>query len=186
MEHYARYHGGLRCRRRDWTIADTPPTQRLSQVFHWPRYASVLRARLARFGAGEHNYIDLYRKKIRAVYPRPAFDAGGLDRTPIIGKNLCDFLPKSDLLPYVEVIVSVWNLSGRRDNKYKSRIKISVCEKELQEIQRLVVQRFSKLRPQHKGQDQTLLNALKNAFAALLGSMPQPLHFTKLCKISKF
>lgn len=79
----------------------------------------------------------------------------------MIGKTLCDFLPKSDLLPYVEAIVSVWNLLGRRDNKYKSRIKITVHEKGLQEIQRLVLKRFSELRPQFKGQDQTLLNALK-------------------------
>lgn len=52
----------------------------------------------------------------------------------MIGKTLCDFLPKSDLLPYVEALVSVWKLLGRRDNKHKSRIKITVHENKLQEI----------------------------------------------------
>ena len=41
---------------------------------------------------------------------------GGLGRTPMIGKVITDFLPQTDLLPYVEAIVSVWNRLGRRDN----------------------------------------------------------------------
>ena len=109
--------------------------------------------------------IGLLLKKRGAEIGFEVFVGRGLGRTPTIGKTLCDFLPKSDLLPYVEAIVSVWNLLGRRDNKYKSRIKITLHEKGLQEIQRLVLQRFSELRPQFKGQDQTLLNALKEAFA---------------------
>src|SRR6056297_4209680 len=53
---------------------------------------------------------------------------GGLGRTPMIGKILNDFVTQDDLLPYLEAVVSVWNLLGRRDNKYKSRIKITVHE----------------------------------------------------------
>ncbi|MFT4619488.1 MAG: sulfite reductase (NADPH) hemoprotein beta-component, partial [Polaromonas sp.] len=53
---------------------------------------------------------------------------GGLGRTPMIGKVVRDFLPEADLLPYCEAIVSVYNLLGRRDNKYKARIKITVHE----------------------------------------------------------
>ena len=109
--------------------------------------------------------IGLLLKKRGAEIGFEVIIGGGLGRTPMIGKTLCEFLPKSDLLPYVEAIVSVWNLLGRRDNKYKSRIKITVHEKGLQEIQRLVLKRFSELRPQFKGQDQTILNALKKAFA---------------------
>ncbi|MDO7706828.1 MAG: nitrite/sulfite reductase, partial [Loktanella sp.] len=53
---------------------------------------------------------------------------GGLGRTPMIGKVLSDFVSKADLLPYCEAIVSVYNLLGRRDNKYKARIKITLHE----------------------------------------------------------
>jgi sulfite reductase (NADPH) hemoprotein beta-component len=51
---------------------------------------------------------------------------GGLGRTPMIGKTLRGFLPKQDLLAYLEAILRVYNEFGRRDNLYKSRIKILV------------------------------------------------------------
>lgn len=54
------------------------------------------------------------------------FVGGGLGRTPIIGEEICGFLPKEDLLSYLEAIVRVYNRYGRRDNKYKARIKILV------------------------------------------------------------
>src|SRR5499426_2465160 len=51
---------------------------------------------------------------------------GGLGRTPFIGKTIKPFLPKRDLLSYVEAIMRVYNQFGRRDNIYKARIKILV------------------------------------------------------------
>ena len=51
---------------------------------------------------------------------------GGLGRTPIVGKTIREFLPKGDLLSYLEAIMRVYNQLGRRDNKYKARIKILV------------------------------------------------------------
>jgi sulfite reductase (NADPH) hemoprotein beta-component len=51
---------------------------------------------------------------------------GGLGRTPIIGKTIRQFLPKRDLLSYLEAILRVYNRYGRRDNIYKARIKILV------------------------------------------------------------
>ncbi|HXT08055.1 MAG TPA: nitrite/sulfite reductase [Roseiarcus sp.] len=54
---------------------------------------------------------------------------GGLGRTPFVAKKIRDFLPEQDLLRYVEAIVRVYNLDGRRDNKFKARIKILVHEK---------------------------------------------------------
>lgn len=51
---------------------------------------------------------------------------GGLGRTPIIGSVIREFLPECDLLTYLEAIVRVYNRYGRRDNKYKARIKILV------------------------------------------------------------
>jgi len=51
---------------------------------------------------------------------------GGLGRTPVIGSVIREYLPAEDLLTYLEAILRVYNLSGRRDNKYKARIKILV------------------------------------------------------------
>jgi sulfite reductase (NADPH) hemoprotein beta-component len=51
---------------------------------------------------------------------------GGLGRTPVIGEVICEFLPKQHLLTYLEAILRVYNQLGRRDNKYKARIKILV------------------------------------------------------------
>jgi len=53
---------------------------------------------------------------------------GGQGRTPMIAKTIRDFLPKDHLLSYLEAILRVYNLAGRRDNKYKARIKILVHE----------------------------------------------------------
>ncbi|MDN6275942.1 MAG: nitrite/sulfite reductase [Psychrobacter sp.] len=51
---------------------------------------------------------------------------GGLGRTPVIGKVINKFLPREHLLSYLDAILRVYNLHGRRDNKYKARIKILV------------------------------------------------------------
>ncbi|MCF6217579.1 MAG: nitrite/sulfite reductase [Gammaproteobacteria bacterium] len=51
---------------------------------------------------------------------------GGLGRTPILAKVLNEFLPKPQLLSYLEAILRVYNMEGRRDNMYKARIKILV------------------------------------------------------------
>jgi sulfite reductase (NADPH) hemoprotein beta-component len=51
---------------------------------------------------------------------------GGLGRTPYVGQAIREFLPKRHLLSYLEAVLRVYNLLGRRDNKYKARIKILV------------------------------------------------------------
>ena len=51
---------------------------------------------------------------------------GGLGRTPMIGQVIREFLPQRDLLSYLEAILRIYNLHGRRDNLYKARIKILV------------------------------------------------------------
>ena len=73
---------------------------------------------------------------------------GGLGRTPMIGKVITDFLPVPDLLPYLEAIVSTYNLLGRRDNKYKARIKITVHENGLDRVRELVEARYAVIRGQ--------------------------------------
>lgn len=91
---------------------------------------------------------------------------GGMGRTPMIGKVLRDFLPQEDLLPYTEAVVSVWNLLGRRDNKYKSRIKITVHEHGIDAIRDMVEDRFTLLRSQFTGVDATHLARISKDFAA--------------------
>jgi sulfite reductase (NADPH) hemoprotein beta-component len=63
---------------------------------------------------------------------------GGLGRTPIIGKTIRPFLEKKHLLSYLEAIVRVYNLNGRRDNKYKARIKILVKESGIEKMTEMV------------------------------------------------
>ena len=91
---------------------------------------------------------------------------GGLGRTPMIGKVLNNFVSQEDLLPYVEAIVSVWNLLGRRDNKYKTRIKITVHEHGIDDIRARVDERFKAIRPAFTGIDVELFEDIKAAFAA--------------------
>ncbi|MEM6636417.1 MAG: nitrite/sulfite reductase [Pseudomonadota bacterium] len=90
---------------------------------------------------------------------------GGLGRTPMVGKVIRPFLPAADLLPYVEAIVSVYNVLGRRDNKYKARIKITVHENGIDTIRDRVEERFRELRAEFSGQDQDLLAEIEAAFA---------------------
>ena len=90
---------------------------------------------------------------------------GGLGRTPMIGKVISEFITPADLLPYLEAIVSVWNLLGRRDNKYKARIKITVHEHGIDKIRALVEERFALLRDSFQGHDQQLLEHIRQGFA---------------------
>jgi len=55
-----------------------------------------------------------------------ALVGGGLGRTPVVGAFINEFLPWQDLLSYLDAILRVYNRYGRRDNKYKARIKILV------------------------------------------------------------
>jgi len=70
---------------------------------------------------------------------------GGLGRSPFVGKVLRDFLPKRDLLPYLEAILQVYNLAGRRDNKYKARIKILLHEGGLDEFREQTEAAFERI-----------------------------------------
>jgi len=91
---------------------------------------------------------------------------GGLGRTPMIGKVLNEFVAADDLLPYIESVISVWNQLGRRDNKYKARIKITVHELGLEKIRELTEERFAQVRPTFGGADQALFQDIKRHFAA--------------------
>ncbi len=69
--------------------------------------------------------LELVRNEAGDVGFR-VFVGGGLGRTPLVGQNIRDFLPTKHLLTYLDAILRVYNLNGRRDNKFKARIKILV------------------------------------------------------------
>lgn len=71
------------------------------------------------------------------------FAGGGLGRTPIIGKEIKPFITLEELLSYLDAVLRVFNLLGRRDNKYKARIKILVEETGLEEFIRLVEEEYA-------------------------------------------
>jgi sulfite reductase (NADPH) hemoprotein beta-component len=71
---------------------------------------------------------------------------GGLGRTPIIGQVVRDFLPREHLLSYLEAILRVYNLEGRRDNLTKARIKILVKSLGIQEFRRRVETEWEQIR----------------------------------------
>jgi sulfite reductase (NADPH) hemoprotein beta-component len=71
---------------------------------------------------------------------------GGLGRTPFIAHRIRDFLPEEDLLSYCEAILRVYNQFGRRDNKFKARIKILVHETGADEIRRQVEEEWERIR----------------------------------------
>ncbi|WP_374432530.1 nitrite/sulfite reductase [Tabrizicola sp.] len=111
---------------------------------------------------------DIGLRMVRNAAGEPGFEVivgGGLGRTPMIGMTVRDFLPEADLLPYVEAVLSVYNVLGRRDNKYKARIKITLHETGKEEITRMVEEEFARLRPLFGGNDQKLLADIRAAFA---------------------
>ena len=93
------------------------------------------------------------------------FVGGGLGRTPIIGQELVDRLAAEDLLPYLEAVLSVYNLAGRRDNKYKARIKITVSAMGIDAFRARVDKAFQRLRAVFNGQDIAVLGDIQKNFA---------------------
>jgi sulfite reductase (NADPH) hemoprotein beta-component len=71
---------------------------------------------------------------------------GGLGRTPIIGQVVRDFLPREHLLSYLEAVLRVYNLEGRRDNLTKARIKILVKSLGIEEFRRRVEAEWESIR----------------------------------------
>ncbi len=70
---------------------------------------------------------------------------GGQGRTPFVAKKMADFVPKAKLLAYLEAVMRVYNMLGRRDNSYKARIKILVHETGEEDMRRLVETEFAKI-----------------------------------------
>lgn len=97
----------------------------------------------------------------------PGFEVivgGGLGRTPLLGLVAREFLPRADLLPYIEAILSVYNSFGRRDNKYKARMKITLHELGLDELRARIEARFNEIRAEWRGADQEALARIEQDF----------------------
>jgi len=88
---------------------------------------------------------------------------GGLGRTPVIGQVIKPYLDKKHLLSYLEAILRIYNLFGRRDNKYKARIKILVKESGLENFSKLVEQEWLLIRDGNELSDDRI-NSIKNQF----------------------
>ncbi|WP_421726418.1 nitrite/sulfite reductase [Bauldia sp.] len=99
---------------------------------------------------------------------------GGLGRTPMIAHKIRDFLPEGDLLSYVEAILRVYNLFGRRDNKYKARIKILVHETGADEIRRQVEEEWQRIRHSALALPEDEVRRIQDYFAVPADLAPRP------------
>jgi sulfite reductase (NADPH) hemoprotein beta-component len=90
---------------------------------------------------------------------------GGLGRTPLVGHKIRDFLPKEDLLAYTNAIMRIYNLEGRRDNKFKARIKILFHEKGADAIRAEVEAEFANHRDDTLALPQAEIDRVRTYFA---------------------
>lgn len=114
-------------------------------TFH-PEFAYLPRKFKIAISGGQQDRAAIYAHDIGLSVTRNAqgeigfrvLVGGGLGRTPIIGSVICEFVPWQHILTYVESILRIYNLYGRRDNKYKARIKILVKALGIEEFKRQV------------------------------------------------
>ena len=125
---------------------------------------------------------DIGLRMVRNEAGEPGYEVivgGGLGRTPMIGKTVRDFVPKADLLPYLEAILRVYNLAGRRDNKYKARIKILVHETGTEEIKAMIEDAFVEQKALFQAPPQELVARIEAAFAPPAFDNTQSLAFER-------
>ena len=125
---------------------------------------------------------DIGLRMVRNEAGEPGYEVivgGGLGRTPMIGKTVRDFVPKADLLPYLEAILRVYNLAGRRDNKYKARIKILVHETGTEEIKTMIEDAFVEQKALFQAPPQELVARIEAAFAPPAFDNTQSLAFER-------
>jgi sulfite reductase (NADPH) hemoprotein beta-component len=105
------------------------------------------------------------RQNIRGEVGFEVLVGGGQGRTPIIAETIRDFLPKQDLLPYLEAVLRVYNMLGRRDNIYKARIKILVKETGRDKFAALVEEEWSRIRGDALDLHNAEINRIRAYFA---------------------
>jgi sulfite reductase (NADPH) hemoprotein beta-component len=125
-------------------------------TFH-PEFAFLPRKFKIAVTAAEHDRaairvhdVGLHIRKQNGQIGFEVHVGGGQGRTPHIATCVNAFVPERDILDYLEAIMRVYNLHGRRDNKYKARIKILVAELGDAEYIRQVDEEFSAQRPHEK------------------------------------
>ncbi|MEM9181111.1 MAG: nitrite/sulfite reductase, partial [Pseudomonadota bacterium] len=118
-------------------------------TFH-PEFAFLPRKFKIAVTAAEHDRaairvhdIGLHMRERDGVVGFEVHVGGGQGRTPIIAAMVNDFVPETEILDYLEAIMRVYNRFGRRDNKYKARIKILVTETGAEEFTRLVEEEYA-------------------------------------------
>ncbi|MBS1207935.1 MAG: cysI [Proteobacteria bacterium] len=131
----------------DETVDPRPLAEIIRQcsTFH-PEFALLPRKfKIAVTGAREDRAVLQMHDVGLELFRNPAGElrikvwvGGGLGRTPILGSVLHEELPWQHILTYIEAIVRVYNLHGRRDNSYKARIKILVKALGIEEFKRQV------------------------------------------------
>ena len=89
---------------------------------------------------------------------------GGLGRAPMIGHVIREFLPKQELLGYLEAILRVYNLEGRRDNIHKARIKILVKAVTPQKFREMVEAEYAASRDMAPVYDEAEVERIKAFF----------------------
>ena len=132
---------------RDEIVDPQPYAEILRQwsTFH-PEFAYLPRKFKIAISGGKEDRAAIYAHDIGLAVTKNAqgeigfrvLVGGGLGRTPMIGAEICEFLPWQHLLTYVESILRIYNQYGRRDNKYKARIKILVKALGIDEFKRQV------------------------------------------------
>lgn len=109
---------------------------------------------------------------------------GGQGRTPMVARKIRDFLPEADLLSYCTAILRVYNLYGRRDNKYKARIKILVHETGVEEITRQVEAEWLELKDAELKLPEADVRAIEAYFAPpVLAGRPEGDQAVKLARL---
>ncbi|MCE7796083.1 nitrite/sulfite reductase [Sphingobium sufflavum] len=88
--------------------------------------------------------IELVKRD--GVVGAKVFAGGGMGRTPIVGPEIKDFVAEDEIISYVEAALRVYNRYGRRDNKYKARIKILVSEIGVEEYKRQVEEEWAHMK----------------------------------------
>ncbi len=118
-------------------------------TFH-PEFAFLPRKFKIAVTAAEHDRaairvhdIGLHMRERDGVVGFEVHVGGGQGRTPIIAALVNEFVPETEILDYLEAIMRVYNRFGRRDNKYKARIKILVTETGPEEFTRLVEEEYA-------------------------------------------
>jgi sulfite reductase (NADPH) hemoprotein beta-component len=89
---------------------------------------------------------------------------GGMGRTPVIGKVIKAFLPRADFLSYLDAILRVYNLYGRRDNIYKARIKILINAIGIEQFRTMVDKEWAEVRDSELKLSDSRIKEVTDAF----------------------